>query len=400
MKEMMKKNLNILSVILMGAALVAFSSCTKNDDAPTPVTDDALALLPGDTPVAVFQTRASDEGAGSTATPACYAREEIHDDKNVDFTMWMPGGSTSTTLALSAAFKDLAVTEPFSTLMLKDFNVVEGNDNKVSRWTVLHASNAGHDNLFGWARLKADAVTGRPVLDYGEMTRAETKVTIVVNDENGDPVDVSGGKVSATLSLPKTHPAVIYAEPGAAAFRALNDHCSEITTLEDDDEIEAGYIGLATCVDPSSQGNTNFSLLDMVAADGTSAGYGTENNTLSAIVSPTATHTTDGTTYTAIAETEFTDSEQLTITVNDDPDGSGPLTIGRYTLKLSDVKISATESLSAFERGKHYTLTITLKHNVLVSATATIAVWNELDADVDLRDDDAKLPPSSTASNQ
>lgn len=80
--------------------------------------------------------------------------------------------------------------------------------------------------------------------------------------------------------------------------------------------------------------------------------------------------------------------------MNKDPDGNGPQTTGTYKLKLSDVKLSETENLTALKSGEHYILTVTLKHNTLVSATATVAGWNEVSADVTLQGNDpSRMPP-------
>ena len=123
----------------------------------------------------------------------------------------------------------------------------------------------------------------------------------------------------------------------------------------------------------------------MLNADGDESYYGENNNMLTAIVTPSPTHILEeDQTYTPI-EQKFTDDEVLTITVNTDPDGDGPQTTGTYKLKLSDVKLSETENLTALKSGEHYILTVTLKHNTLVSATATVAGWNEASADVTLQ---------------
>ena len=126
----------------------------------------------------------------------------------------------------------------------------------------------------------------------------------------------------------------------------------------------------------------------MLNADGNESYYGENNNMLTAIVTPSPTHILEeDQTYTPI-EQKFTDDEVLTITVNTDPDGDCPQTTGTYKLKLSDVKLSETENLTALKSGEHYILTVTLKHNTLVSATATVAGWNEVSADVTLQGND------------
>jgi len=385
---------------LIGIAGLCLVSC-QNDDIIAPVTTDALALLPGDTRVGVkaeitdnreqrTETRAESDESATTY----YASYEIHADKDVNFTMYLPGASDMSNLQRrgTSTLNTLANTEPFSTLMLKDFNLTEGNGRRVSRWTVLYASNSGIDNLWGWARLTADATTGQPVLDYA-MQRANAKVTIIVQDENGQPVDVSGDKVTATVSLPKTFSEVIYTPEDKTEGSVLSSFLRvNVKTLIADEAIAPNHIALGTYAEGME--NTDFIFAGMVMADGTgSYYYGEQSNTLTNIVSATATHTTDNVTYTPIpaADYGFTDADKLTITVNTDPDGDGPQTTGTYSLKLSEVKLSDTEYLTALEPGKHYTLTVTLKHNTLVAATATIGAWSTASASANIGGDRAKI---------
>jgi site-specific DNA-cytosine methylase len=105
----------------------------------------------------------------------------------------------------------------------------------------------------------------------------------------------------------------------------------------------------------------------------------------------------DGDSFTLVEAPQFTDDEVLTITVNNDPDGdNGLLITGTYTLKLKDVKVTENgqqKPLTAMKSGEHLTLTVTLQHNMLVQATATIGGWDEVRADVDLNQDPSKMPP-------
>ena len=387
------------SVLCTLCSVLLISSCTHDEIIP-PVntTNDALSLLPGDTRVGVKaeitdnrEQRTETRAEGDESVTTYYALNEIHADMDVNFTMYLPGASDENKRQRrgTSTLNTLANTEPYSTLMLKDFNLTEGNDRPVSRWTLLTASSGGIDNLLGWARLTADATTGQPVLDYA-MQRGNAKVTIIVQDENGQPVDVSGDKVTATVSLPKTTSEVIYTPEGETEGKHLNLYLqTEVKTLAADEDIDPNRIALGT----SAIGTENFDFDGMLTTD-VNGYYGENNNTLTAIVSATATHTTtNGTTFTPIAGgPQFTGEEKLTITVNTDPDGNGPQTTGTYSLKLSEVKLSDTENLTALEPGKHYTLTVTLRHNTLVAATATIGAWSTASASATLGGDGAKLP--------
>lgn len=89
------------------------------------------------------------------------------------------------------------------------------------------------------------------------------------------------------------------------------------------------------------------------------------------------------------------ETDILTITVADSYSGlTDTQAGGTYKLKLSDVKLSETENLTALKSGEHYILTVTLKHNTQVKATATVAGWNEVSADVTLQGNDpSRMPP-------
>ena len=289
-------------------------------------------------------------------------------------------------------FENLPTTEPFSSLMLKNFNLTEGDGRCVSRWTALLAACNGRDNLFGFARLQADA-QGTPVLNFGELKRAGTKVTLVLQDEQARPILVNDNRVSAKLSLQESDIAPIYTPEGETQGILFLDYLKDIKTLQADEAINPACFGWAAY---SVNQNMTFSLGAMSNADGTVEYYGDQNITLTTLVRPTPTHTKDGDSFTLIENPQFTDAEVLTITVNTDPDGAdGLLITGTYTLKLKDVKVTENgqqKPLTAMKSGEHLTLTVTLAHNMKVSATATIGDWDQVSADVDLNDDAAKIP--------
>lgn len=390
--------MNKIMTFLIGIAGLCLVSC-QNDDIIASVTTDALALLPADTRVGIRAEITDESTETRSGSTTYYALDEIHADKEVSFTMYLPGASDGVNGGNwqrygTGTLKTLDDIEPYSTLMLKDFNLTEGDRRPVSRWTVLYASSSRKDNLWGWARLTADD-NGQPVLNYA-MQRANAKVTIIVQDENGQPVNVAD--VSATLSLPQTLSEVIYTPEGETAGELLCFYLRDnVETLAADETIDPNRIVLGTFADGTE--NTDFTFDGMVMADGIGSYYGDQSNTLTAIVPATATHTTtDNTTYTPIAGgPQFDGSEKLTITVNTDPDGDGPQTTGTYSLKLKDVKLSDGSNLTALKLGEHYTLTVTLKHNTLVSATATISAWSTASADAEMDGEDgAKLPDNNT----
>lgn len=391
--------------MLAAAMALSFSACQNEEPLDAPVAKDALALMPAETPVGVQATLNNERGEsratraeGDGAATNWYASSEIHPtNERVGFCMYLPGATdpTNTTLAVAEPipFGNLPTTEPFSTLMLKDFNLTEGDGRCVSRWTALLATCNGWDNLYGFARLQADA-QGNPVLNFGELKRAGTKVTLVLQDEQARPILVNNNRVSAELSLQASDIAPVYTPEGKTQGILFLDYLKDIKTLQADEAINPACFGWAAY---SVNQNMTFSLGAMSNADGTVEYYGDQNNTLTTLVRPTPTHTKDGDSFTLIEAPQFTDEEVLTIEVNTDPDGAdGLLITGTYTLKLKDVKVTENgqqKPLTAMKSGEHLTLTVTLAHNMKASATATIGDWDQVSADVDLNDDAAKILP-------
>ena len=385
------------------------TSCSQEAVIAPQDSPDALAMMNPDTPVGISaqlqaqggtwsESRADQPDATETNW---YADGEIYStEQKLNFVLDFPTRKRLTT-ETKTSFNELSKTEPFSALALKDFNLTEGNGRSVSRWTILKAYTVeklpdgfefpvGYETLVGFARLQADSYA-KPVLNYGEMKRASVKVTIVLKDENGACIPVNGAKVSTLMFLRGCNNTPIYIPENQTKGLNFYTYVGGITTLRDDEAIKLSNLGWALY----APGNIKkYELGPMLNADGNESYYGENNNMLTAIVTPSPTHILEeDQTYTPI-EQKFTDDEVLTITVNTDPDGNGPQTTGTYKLKLSDVKLSETENLTALKSGEHYILTVALKHNTLVSATATVAGWNEVSADVTLQGNDpSRMPP-------
>ena len=384
------------------------TSCSQEAVIAPQDSPDALAMMNPDTPVGISaqlqaqggrwsESRADQPDATETNW---YADGEIYStEQKLNFVLDFPTRKRLTT-ETKTSFNELSKTEPFSALALKDFNLTEGNGRSVSRWTILKAYTdeklldgfefpVGYETLVGFARLQADS-DAKPVLNYGEMKRASVKVTIVLKDENGACIPVNEAKVSTLMFLRGCNNTPIYIPENQTKGVNFYTYVGGITTLRDDEAIKLSNLGWALY----APGNIKkYELGPMLNADGNESYYGENNNMLTAIVTPSPTHILEeDQTYTPI-EQKFTDDEVLTITVNTDPDGNGPQTTGTYKLKLSDVKLSETENLTALKSGEHYILTVTLKHNTLVSATATVAGWNEASADVTLQGNDPSFIP-------
>ena len=395
---MNKKKIYFISAL---CGLLSFISCQNEEPLDAPVAKDALALLPVETPVGIqaqlkggFAQGESRTGTSTTATN-WYAHMEIHPTKEVQYILYLPGASDPAKTSLRAddvSLESLQNTEPFSTLMLKDFNLTEGGDRCVTRWTALLAYNRGYDELIGFARLKAD-VQGNPVLDFGELQHANTKVTLVLQDEQGAPILVNDyNQVSAELSLQKSGIIPIYTPEGQTQGVRFTRSFDGLKTLQADETIDPACFGWTVYAHNNIH---TYSLYEMCNADDTEEYYGEQNNMLTAIVCPTPTHKDNNDNTFTLLEggPQLTDDDKLTIEVKEDPDGNGPLTTGKYTLKLKDVKLADGTNLTALKSGEHLTLTVTLQHNMLVQATATIGGWDEVRADVDLNQDPSKMQP-------
>ena len=335
------------SVLCTLCSVLLISSCTHDEIIP-PVntTSDALALLPGNTPVEIsaevgeVTSRSSELTSITTGT----------------YTMTLPRGASATVIRKSNINVEGVNTTNFP-LYLKEFNLVEGNNRCVTRWALLEGDNVT-DYVLGWARLTHN--NGQPTLDFGQLKHANSKITLIVKDGENSTVDFSSGnKASFALQGASTQAVV------TATGEELTAYLGGIKKLADDPTDASGF-SLKVVADADADNTGDFSVVD---------------GKVEAIVRPTPTGG-------ALADTD-----KLTITIADDYSGlTSSQTGGTYSLKLSEVKLSDTENLTALEPGKHYTLTVTLRHNTLVAATATIGAWSTASANVNIGGDGAFMP--------
>ena len=342
------KSSSVLGIIRRASVLctlysVLFISSCQHEEMP-PVAKDSLALLPADTPVGmVAELKAQSRAA------------EADNNTDYDFTLTIPGGSISTQHTGSATVATLG--NAFSTLQLNHFNLVEGKSRCVSRWTVLEAAAEGYETLTGVARLTADA-NGLPTLNY-TMQHTGAKVTVVLTNGTTPFSTIDG--IGATLTVQNSKGMWKYGNDD------LIGYLGDVKAQNSDPAADDANIKLAIVTDA-----TPLSPIAMTSA----------NSTFTTIVPATP----DGAT--------LADTDVLTITVPDNYTGlTSPETGGTYTLKLKDVKLADGTNLTALKSGKHLTLTVTLQHNMLVEATATIGGWDEVRADVDLNQDPSKMQP-------
>lgn len=361
-----------IAYIAMGVMLLGITSCTQEDSPLHATAPDALAQLPGDTPV-ILETAIAGTGvveARSTNEPL-YAVGEIHTATTgvLTQTLDMPGGSNGTQKSLAGTFADMTGNVP---VYLKDFNLVASGNSCVTRWTTLQVSNST-DDLQGWAKLRLDATTQQPVLTY-ELQHTGARISLNVVDGSSSPIDMTPAANTAVVSLMPSTVTVVYGDEQSGYATFLNT-VSTNTTDPTDASIDATRIGLAACASGSSL--TGYALEAPVDASG-AAVNGTPENLLMGLVPATASHSVSGAVYTPLSGgAQLTGDEVLTVTIGADPDGdSGSLTTGKYVLPLNQVQLAGGETLQALKPGDHLELTVTIHHNRLIAATATIEAWH------------------------
>ena len=335
------------SVLCTLCSVLLISSCTHDEiTPPVNTTNDALALLPGETRV----------GISAEVGEVTSRSSELTSVTTGTYTMTLPRGASAIVIRESNISVEGVNTTNFP-LYLKDFNLVEGNNRCVTRWALLEGDNVT-DYVLGWARLTHN--NGQPTLDFGQLKHANSKITLIVKDGENSTVDFSSGnKASFALQGASTQAVV------TATGEELTAYLGGIKKLADDPTDASGF-SLKVVADADADNTGDFSVVD---------------GKVEAIVRPTPTGG------------ELAVTDKLTITIADDYSGlTSSQTGGTYSLKLKDVKLSDTEYLTALEPGKHYTLTVTLRHNTLVAATATIGAWSTASASAALGGDGAKLP--------
>lgn len=380
MTDMNRKN-QIGTVLLLGAAF--FVACTTDESiVQTDRAGDALAQMNPETSIRISAALETDGNVSRAENNTVYTTEEIQPETQVDFLLSMPGASNpnqSGRTISGVAFDELGEN---LILCLKDFNLVANGTQNVSRWTQLTATKhvaddyvptTCSDGLTGVARLDRNDA-GMPVLAYS-MQHTRTKLTLIVTTDGTTPIDLTGGITASIRS--KSTDAVWLNEEGV-------DFQVATTRIVDTSADAASFtLGFTAGTD-----DVDFPLLPTAGtADGAAV------TMFTGLVPVTATHSLSEGKYLPITSPVFDDV--LTIVVDDDYAGlKGDEMGGTYTLKLSQVTLADGTSLTSLKNGEHLTLTVTLHHNTLVSATATIGDWNMAEADITIGDE-AKLPDNN-----
>lgn len=374
---MNRKN-QIGTVLLLGTVL--FVACTTDESiVQTDMAGDALAQMNPETSIHISATLETDGNVSRAESNTVYTTEEIQPETQVDFLLSMPGASNpnqSGRTISGVAFSELGEN---LTLCLKDFNLVANGTQNVSRWTQLTATKhvaddyvptTCSDGLIGVARLDRNDA-GMPVLAYS-MQHTRTKLTLIVTTDGTTPIDLTTG-ITASIRSKSTD--AVWVNKDGLDFRTATAQVVDIDA--DPASFTLGFTAGTADVD--------FPLLPAVGT-----ANGTTVTMLTGLVPATATHSLSEGKYLPIASPIF--DSVLTINVADDYAGLKEDEMGgKYTLKLSQVTLADGTSLTSLKNGEHLTLTVTLRYNTLVKATATIGDWNMAEADITIGDG-AKLP--------
>lgn len=410
----MKKNkITVWAVLCMA---LAFTACTQDDAALPADTDNALAALPGNTPVQII-TMLDGKETESRAATETFAENEIHEagkmvahlyiDK-ANGTSWGNDGK-NLQADLTAGNHDNEEANYVS------FDGIKGNQSLTlnmfpnkNEWTILWGDHkksvfALADSICGWSQLALHATKDNtPVLVYN-MHRTRAKVTLKLKDGvTGNDMCLYKG-VFASVFTEQTLSSVIK-ENGDFALAIYNNPLKSKTNEWDAEYFHESNLHLPYNVNGVQQsvstdhaeGSGLYELTGLVYASATHKYELTNNSTM-----------TQGGTFTRLdnltQETvnydwanpgkgkaylwvEIDHGHDNQTTYPDYPhlgDNGG----GTYRVNLEDIDMGNGKKLTRLEAGKHYIITLELNHNKLVQASATIGSWDEYEGGTILGDD-------------
>lgn len=362
--------------MLMLAAAMVLAACT-NDDNLYQSSTDALADMNPETRIGISAELGGELTASrntTTETEAVYADGEIHEGSSMNFKLYLPGGSSATKKETGTATTLDGLTNAFP-LYLKDFNLTADGTRCVSRWTQLEAYT-DNDYLIGATRFENSE--GVPTLAFGELKHARAKVSVIVTTDGSTPI-ANSEHITAKLNLQKSK-VDYFVQSNNQLCRLINVAETNTTGATADvaaDDLQLLAYRLATDepIETTLGATTN----------GVSPNF-------TAIVRATPFYTmSDDGVLTALQEAAFADTDVITITVEDDYSGLGATQVGgTYKLKMTDIvagnqvpaeQKTAEGKLKYLAPGDHLTVTVTLSHNSVASATATLGSWTEVNAE-------------------
>lgn len=410
----MKKNkITVWAVLCMA---LAFTACTQDDTALPADTDNALASLPGNTPVQIITMLDGKETESRAEEDKTFAANEIHESGTMKASLYMVG-QEGIQMTEAGAYKDEngrkiepdftasgennSAYVPFdgiSNMKNSSGGSLTLDDVPKDQWTVLvgekQSTNSDvnlTDSIIGWSQLAIRKNNNQdiPVLVYN-MNHTRAKVTLQLKHPNSNDLLCMCKGVEAAVWVKRTLTSVV--PNGSSYDMAIYDR------------VENNEKSLGWC---------NLSVPVKADATALNAGYeethdGKSDITqLTGLVYATATHMlengtyspTDGVFNVLAGEAQYEEDAFLSVEIDhghddlthhpnyphlDTANGEGG---GYYTIKLSQVKMSDNSYLNKLEAGKHYIITLELEHNKLVSAFATIGRWDEYVGGTTLGDD-------------
>lgn len=406
----MKKNkITVWAVLCMA---LAFTACTQDDAALPADTDNALAALPGNTPVQII-TMLDGKETESRAATETFAENEIHEagkmvahlyiDK-ANGTSWGNDGKNLQADLTAGNYDNEGVN-------YVSFDGIKGNQSLTlnmfpnkNEWTILWGDHkksvfALADSICGWSQLALHAETQKPVLVYN-MHRTRAKVTLKLKDADTQKDMCLYKGVFASVFTEQTLSSVIK-ENGDFALAIYNNPLKSKTNEWDAEYFHESNLHLPYNVNGVQQSVS------------TDHAEGSGLYELTGLVYASATHTLVDGTFTKLSDpdnetvnydwvTPGSDKGKAYLWVeiyhghddNDENTGKypdyphlGDNGGGTYRVNLEDIDMGNGNKLTRLEAGKHYIITLELEHNKLVQASATIGSWDEYVGETILGDD-------------
>ena len=383
----MKKNkITVWAVLCMA---LAFTACTQDDAALPADTDNALAALPGNTPVQIITMLDGKETESRAEEDKTFAVNEIHKAGTMKASLYKVGAN-GIQMTEAGAYKDEngqkiepdftasgknnSAYVPFDGISNMKGGSLTLNDVPKDQWTVLvgerqitNSETNLTDSILGWSQVAIKDGTTDPVLVYN-MKRTRAKVTLQLKHPNSNDLLCMCEGVEAAVWVKRTLTSVV--PNGSSYDMAIYDRV-------ENNEKSLGWCNLSVPV------KADATALD----DGYVGTHSGKSNItqLTGLVYATATHELEDGTYSSISDASFDLSQAekayIWVEINHNHDYKdkypdyphlGDNGGGTYRVNLEGIEMGNGNKLTRLKAGKHYIITLELEHNKLVSASATI----------------------------